>query len=199
MKSNKFERAMARMLVFCWKHKFAIGLTTGMIGAYCIGAYQQSEKFKAQEEAIRKEKEQQERRQALEDAAKAHYEDPANQLKCGGVVIDDAWDEGDGVANMILGQVAVSDMGALGEAIRERMASNSGLMDPKDLNDILNSNPHCDLVISVYPGEPKQEEEPADISENEDSPATDAETQPDISGNDDGPATNDVSQEKQGL
>lgn len=160
MKKSKVDKFMTRVMMFCWKHKFAIGLSTAMIGAYCIGSHNQEAKFKAQQKAIDDEKARQERVRQYEENLKAHYEDPANQLSCGGVVVDDAFDEGDGTASMILSQVPLEKLGEFGEAVKERMISHPGTMEPEDLSDILGHNPHCDVVITIYPGEEKEVEEP---------------------------------------
>ena len=158
MKESKIDRFMTRVMVFCWKHKFSIGLSTAMIGAYCYGAHKQSEVYKAQETAIQKEKEFQEWIRQMDEETKAHYEDPANQLSCGGVVVDDVCEEGCGTANLILSQVPLEKLGEFGEAVKERMISHPGTLEPEDLSDILGHNPHCDLVVTIYPGEEKSGE-----------------------------------------
>lgn len=157
MKESKVDRFMTRVMMFCWKHKFSIGLSTAMIGVYCIGSRNQEAKFKAQQKAIDDEKARQERIRQYEEEQKAYLEDPANQLSCGGVVIDDVWDEGCGAANLILSQVPLEKLGEFGEAVKERMISHPGAMEPEDLSDILGHNPHCDVVVTIYPGEETEE------------------------------------------
>lgn len=138
MKESKFDKIVTKVMMFCWKHKFAIGLGTAMIGAYCLGIPRQERlaQYKAEQEA--------------------YYNDPANQLSSGGVVVDDAWDEGDGVANLTINNVPIESMGDFGEALIERLRTNPGLMEQQDVNDILDHNPQCSLLICLYPN--KEEE-----------------------------------------
>lgn len=156
MKENKSDRFMTKVMVFCWKHKFAIGLSTAMLGAYCYGAHNQEKTYKAQQKAIDEEKARQERIAQYEAEMKAYREDPANQLSCGGVVMDgpsesDAWND---MIDMTLVNTPLNKMGELGEAIKERLTkgANTGALHAENVGDILSNNPRCDVVLSIYPG-----------------------------------------------
>ena len=156
MKETKFDKIMNKVLVFCWKHRFAIGLGTTMLGAYCVGAHNQKETYKAQQKAIDDKKESQWRLARYQAEWKEYCENPANQLSSGGVVTDDAWDEG-GTVNMILNDVPLDSMGAFGEALIERLRTNPGCMEQQEVNYILDNNPMASLVVCLYPTDEEKE------------------------------------------
>lgn len=159
-----FDDIIDRVLVFCWRHRFAIGMTASVLGGFCYGRSTQKDENKKIEE-------ENEHKKQIEEwnRKRAEYEaDPKNHVCRNGIVEDDWWaevcwdEEKECVctdnANIIVNNISEEELGELGQALKERAAKGGcGCMEPDLLNDIL-SNAQYSLMICATRNIDEEEE-----------------------------------------
>lgn len=155
---TKFEQRVNKVCVFVWKHKFAFGLGAGMLGAYCCGRGRQKDIYRKQNEAIEKEREQQQWLEERRKAQEAYENDPKNRLGDAGIL---DWEESycdpectSAIVNAY--KVPLDKMGEFGEELRKRLAEN------EETRPIAENPGTCYVTVTI---DENTEEEPEEESQ----------------------------------
>lgn len=168
------KQIVTKAKVFWWKHGWKIAGIAGLLGmAYIGGKCEETHRRNVADKALKVAAEEAEKREAQEQEWKRKREeyeaDPKNHLGDCGLVEDDFWDEGDSSpkwVNMIASDIPMDKLGKFGQELIKR-AANSKLSeeDSTNLDDVVNENSVCSVLITICKNEDTTEQAKENLEE----------------------------------